>query len=65
MKIKRKYNVIFAKIMQRYSFYIVKGIIYRKLTLTLTHFELRVLLVDYEEATFTTHDFAVSCTLLD
>ena len=32
--------------------------------LTLTHFELRVLLVNNEQATLTTNDLAVSCTLL-
>ena len=30
------------------------------LTLTLTHFKLRVLLVDNEQTTFTTHDLTVS-----
>ena len=33
--------------------------------LTLTHFELRVLLVNYIQATFTTHDFAVGRALFD
>ena len=32
--------------------------------LTLTHFELRVLLVDNEQTTLTTNDLAVGCTLL-
>ena len=36
----------------------------RFFNLTLTHFELRVLLVNNEQATLTTNDLAVSCTLL-
>ena len=32
--------------------------------LTLTHFELRVLLVNDEQTTFTTNNLTVGCTLL-
>lgn len=37
---------------------------FRFFNLALTHFELRVLLVDNEQTTFTTNNLAVCCTLL-
>ena len=52
------------KSMQRYKEIYSICINYTFLTLTLTKFELRVLLVDDEQTTFTTNDFAIGCTLL-
>ena len=46
--------------MQSYKENLFYSNICRNLTLTLTHFELRVLLVDYEQTTLTTYDLAVS-----
>ena len=39
-------------------------LIYAYLTLTLTHFILRVLLVDYEQASLATYDLAIGGALL-
>ena len=51
---------ILAKDVQKYTKYLRQCTLYQSLTLTLTHFELRVLLVDYEQTTLTTYDLAVS-----
>ena len=50
--------------MQRYKDFLKSPPFYAYLTLTLTHFVLRVLLVDNEQATLATHDLAVRSTLL-
>ena len=50
--------------MQRYEDFAKPPPFYAYLTLALTHFVLRVLLVDNEQATLTTYDFAVRSTLL-
>ena len=51
--------------MQRYKENMVFFHFYAYLTLTLTKFKLRVLLVNHEKTTFTTHDLAIVITLLD
>jgi hypothetical protein len=51
------------KSMQRYELKPVFTVICIFLTLTLTKFELRVLLVNDEQATFATNNLAVGCTL--
>ena len=45
--------------MQRYEEFFNSPPFYAYLTLTLTHFELRVLLVDNEQTALATHDLAV------
>ena len=50
---------ILAKDVQKYTKYLRTSTLYQSLTLTLTHFKLRVLLVDDEQATFATHNLAV------
>lgn len=50
---------ILAKDAQKYTKYLRTSTLYQSLTLTLTHFKLRVLLVDDEQATFATHNLAV------
>ena len=50
--------------MQRYEEFFNSPPFYAFLTLTLTHFVLRVLLVDNEQAALTTYDFAVWGTLV-
>lgn len=55
--------LFFLKSMQRYELKPVFTVICIFLTLTLTKFELRVLLVNDEQATFATNNLAVGCTL--
>ena len=50
--------------MQRYEDFLKPPHIYAYLTLTLTHFILRVLLVDYEQAPLATYDLAIGGALL-
>ena len=50
--------------MQRYEEFFNSPPFYAYLTLTLTHFVLRVLLVDNEQAALTTNNLAVGGTLL-
>jgi hypothetical protein len=50
---------ILAKDVQKYTKYLRQCTLYQSLTLTLTHFELRVLLVDNEQTALATHDLAV------
>ena len=50
--------------MQRYEKKFKRPSIYAYLTLTLTHFKLRVLLVDNEQTTLPTDDLAVGCAFL-
>lgn len=55
---------ILAKDVQKYTKYLRTSTLYQSLTLTLTHFKLRVLLVDDEQPTFTTYDLTVGGALL-
>ena len=50
---------ILATDVQQYTKHLRTTPLYQSLTLTLTHFKLRVLLVDDEQATFATHNLAV------
>jgi len=51
--------------MQRYEEIFDFFSFYAYLTLTLTQFELRVLLVDYEKTTFATNDLAIVIASFD
>jgi len=51
--------------MQSYEEFLNSHPFYAYLTLTLTQFELRILLVDHKQTTFTTYDFAIFIASFD